>query len=50
MKIDLSGKTAIVTGSIRGIGFAIAQGIAASGATVIIIGRSEPLSIRPPLP
>ena len=28
MKIDLSGKTAIVTGSTGGIGFAIARGLA----------------------
>ena len=36
MLIDLTDKTAIVTGSTGGIGFAIAQGLAASGATVII--------------
>ena len=27
MNIDLSGKTAIVTGSTEGIGFAVAQGL-----------------------
>ncbi|PZP34396.1 MAG: oxidoreductase [Roseateles depolymerans] len=39
MNIDLSGKTALVTGSTRGIGFAIAVGLARTGATVIITGR-----------
>ncbi len=41
MQIDLSGKRAIVTGSTAGIGFAIAAGLAESGATVVINGRSE---------
>ncbi|WP_080727700.1 SDR family NAD(P)-dependent oxidoreductase [Pseudomonas fluorescens] len=40
MKIDLSGKTAIVTGSTEGIGFAIAKGLSQAGATVIVNGRS----------
>lgn len=40
MKIDLSGKTAIVTGSTAGIGKAIAAGLAAAGATVVVNGRS----------
>lgn len=39
MNIDLTGKTALVTGSTIGIGFAVARGLAASGATVIINGR-----------
>ena len=39
MKIDLSGKRAIVTGSTQGIGFAIAKGLAECGATVIVNGR-----------
>src|SRR4029453_14127918 len=34
--MDLSGKTAIVTGSARGIGRAIAQRFAAAGADVVI--------------
>src|SRR6516225_9399174 len=41
MNIDLSGKTAIVTGSSSGIGFAIARGLAASGARVVVNGRSQ---------
>lgn len=41
MKIDLSGKTAIVTGSTGGIGLAIAQGLAEAGAEVVITGRSQ---------
>jgi NAD(P)-dependent dehydrogenase (short-subunit alcohol dehydrogenase family) len=39
MKIDLTGKTALVTGSTGGIGFAIAKGLAGAGATVLINGR-----------
>jgi NAD(P)-dependent dehydrogenase (short-subunit alcohol dehydrogenase family) len=41
MQIDLNGKRAIVTGSTAGIGFAIARGLAESGAAVVINGRSE---------
>jgi NAD(P)-dependent dehydrogenase (short-subunit alcohol dehydrogenase family) len=41
MKIDLSGKTALVTGSTLGIGFAIAKGLAGSGANVVINGRGQ---------
>ena len=41
MHIDLSGKTAIVTGSTAGIGLAIAKGLAAAGAKVVVNGRTE---------
>ena len=41
MKIDLSGKTALVTGSTSGIGHAIARGLAAAGATVTVNGRTQ---------
>jgi NAD(P)-dependent dehydrogenase (short-subunit alcohol dehydrogenase family) len=41
MKIDLAGKTALVTGSTAGIGQAIAAGLAAAGANVIVNGRRE---------
>jgi len=40
MKIDLAGKTALVTGSTAGIGFAIAKGLAGAGAAVVINGRN----------
>ena len=41
MNIDLSGKTAIVSGSTAGIGLAIAKGLAASGAKVVVNGRTQ---------
>ena len=37
---DLSGKTALVTGSTRGIGLALARALAAAGARVAINGRT----------
>jgi 3-oxoacyl-[acyl-carrier protein] reductase len=37
--IDLTGKTAFVTGSTRGIGLAIAQTLYAAGAKVAVVGR-----------
>lgn len=39
MKIDLSGKTALVSGSTAGIGLATAKGLAEAGANVIVNGR-----------
>jgi NAD(P)-dependent dehydrogenase (short-subunit alcohol dehydrogenase family) len=41
MNIQLKGKTAIVTGSTAGIGFAIAKGLAESGADVVVNGREQ---------
>lgn len=41
MQIDLSGRHALVTGSTAGIGYAIARGLAESGAIVTLNGRSE---------
>ncbi|MCW2227766.1 SDR family NAD(P)-dependent oxidoreductase [Bradyrhizobium elkanii] len=41
MKIDLSGKTALVTGSTAGIGNAIAKGLAETRAEVVVNGRGQ---------
>ena len=41
MNIDLSGKVALVTASTGGIGFAIAKGLAASGAEAIVNADGE---------
>ena len=40
---DLSGKVALVTGAYRGLGFAIAQGLARAGASVVLNGRKKDL-------
>ncbi|HEX4343073.1 MAG TPA: SDR family oxidoreductase [Verrucomicrobiae bacterium] len=41
MDLQLENKTALVTGSTKGIGFAIAKLLADEGATVIVNGRSK---------
>ena len=38
---SLDGRVALVTGSSRGLGFAMAEGLAECGATVILNGRNE---------
>lgn len=38
---DLSGKTALVTGSSRGLGYAMARGLAEAGAAVVLNGTNQ---------
>jgi NAD(P)-dependent dehydrogenase (short-subunit alcohol dehydrogenase family) len=41
MHIALSGKTALVTGSTAGIGYAVAKGLAECGASAVVNGRTQ---------
>jgi gluconate 5-dehydrogenase len=38
---DLTGRVALITGAYRGLGFAIARGLARAGATVVLNGRKS---------
>jgi len=39
--LSMQGKVCMVTGATRGIGYAVAKGLAQKGANVVIVGRSE---------
>jgi NAD(P)-dependent dehydrogenase (short-subunit alcohol dehydrogenase family) len=41
LDLDLDGKTAVVSGSTAGIGYAAAVGLAAQGAHVVVTGRTQ---------
>src|SRR5437879_3761122 len=41
MDLGLNGKLALITGSTAGIGLAIAEGLAAEGARVVVNGRTQ---------
>jgi len=38
---DLNGKTALITGSSQGIGFALARGLSSAGASIVLNGRDK---------
>ncbi len=38
---DLIGRTALITGSVRGIGLSLAEGLCEAGATVVVNGRKQ---------
>ncbi|MGB4778422.1 SDR family NAD(P)-dependent oxidoreductase, partial [Microbacterium sp.] len=45
-RFDLTGRTALVTGSSQGIGRTLAQGLADAGATVVVHGRDRDKAAR----
>ena len=45
-QLDLTGKTAVVTGGTSGIGLAISKGLAIAGANVVVSGRREELCTK----
>ncbi len=40
-QFNLTGRTALVTGGTRGLGLAMAEGLASAGANVMLVGRSD---------
>ena len=47
---DLTGRIALVTGAARGLGHAIAAGLARAGATVVLNGRDRVVVTTPARP
>ena len=39
-QFDLTGKSAIVTGGSKGLGLAMAEGLASAGADVLVVSRN----------
>lgn len=48
MKLDLTGKVAVVSGSTSGIGQGIAAGLAKAGATVVVVGSVNRAALMTP--
>lgn len=46
LSLDLSGQVAVITGSTSGIGAALAQGLAASGANIVLNGLGDAAEIE----
>ena len=42
MKIDLTGRTAVITGGSRGLGEAMARALAEAGAQIALVARNVP--------